>query len=151
MNPRMFSRPRLLFAYAIVAALVFQAGCSDSALTALSKGMVDVSAANQAVTATVITAQMNGTMTADEARPVLQVTLQVAQAGIQVDATIKGLSALTPAQKTSILPTIKTLAAGVTNTVATLNISNVAVRTAVLASLTTIQTALATITVALGS
>jgi hypothetical protein len=133
-----------------VSLLLFCQGCSDSALTTLSKGMVDISAADQAVTSTVITAQTNGTMTADEARPILEITLQIAQAGKQVDATIAGLSSLTPAQKQSVLPTIQTLADGITKTTATLNISNAAVKTAVLASLTTMQVALATITVALG-
>lgn len=143
-----WSRPAALIM--AVCALLFQAACSDSALTALSKGMVDISAANAAVTSTVITAQQSGTLTADEARPVLQISLQVAQTGKQVDATIQGLASLTPAQKQSLLPQIQTLAAGISNTVATLNIANSTVKTAVLASLTTIQTVLATLTVALG-
>lgn len=149
-NPRISSRVRLFLAFAIVAALVLQAGCSDSALTALSKGMVDVSAANQAVASTVTAAQQSGTMTVDEARPILQVNLQIAQAGKQIDATIAGLSTLTPAQKASISTQIQLVSQGVTNTVATINISNTPVKTAVLASLTTIQAALTTITVALG-
>ena len=135
---------------AAIAVALSLSACSDSALTTLSKGMVDISAANQAVTATVITAQQNGTMTVDEARPILQVTLQIAQTGTQVDATIKGLSALTPAQKASVLAQINVLAAGVTQTVGTLNIGNATAKAAVLASLTTIQTVLATLTVALG-
>lgn len=135
---------------AAIAVALSLSACSDSALTTLSKGMVDISAANQAVTATVITAQQNGTMTVDEARPILQVALQIAQTGTQVDATIKGLSALTPAQKASVLAQINVLAAGVTQTVGTLNIGNATAKAAVLASLTTIQTVLATLTVALG-
>jgi hypothetical protein len=89
-------------------------------------------------------------MTADEARPILQINLQIAQAGKQIDATIKGLSTLTPAQKSSVLATLQPITAGITNTVATLNISNSTVKTAILASLTTIQAALTTLTVALG-
>lgn len=135
---------------ALAVAFISLAACSDSALTALSKGMVDISAGNQALTTTVINAQASGAMSADEARPVLQITLQVAQTGKTIDATIRGLTALTPAQKQSILPQIQVLATGITNSVATLNIANPAVKTAVLASLTTIQIALTTVSVALG-
>ena len=135
---------------AALAAFVSLTACTDSALTALSKGMVDISAANAAITTTVIAANASGTMTADEARPILQITLQVAQTGKAVDATIRGLTALTPAQKTSVLPQIQVLATGITNAVSTLNIGNPTVKTAILVSLTTMQTALATITVALG-
>lgn len=135
---------------AALAAFVSLTACTDSALTALSKGMVDISAANAAITTTVISANANGTLTADEARPILQVTLQVAQTGKAINATIRGLAALTPAQKTMILPQIQVLALGITNAVATLNIANPAIKNAVLVSLTAIQTALATVTVALG-
>ena len=134
----------------LAVAFVSLTACSDSALTTLSKGMVDISAANAAITTTVIAANASGTMTADEARPILQITLQVAQTGKAVDATIRGLTALTPAQKTSVLPQIQVLATGITNAVSTLNIGNPTVKTAILVSLTTMQTALATITVALG-
>jgi hypothetical protein len=134
-----------------IGSLVFQTACSDASLAALSKGMVDVSAANAAIATTVISANANGTMTADEARPILQINLQVAQTGKAINATIRGLSALTPAQKGMILPQIQALAQGITQTVGTLNISNAGVKNAILVSLTAIQTALATVTVALGA
>lgn len=134
----------------LAVAFVSLTACSDSALTTLSKGMVDISAANAAIATTVISAQAAGTMTADEARPILQITLQVAQTGKAVDSTIRGLTTLTPAQKTMILPQVQVLSTGIASAVATLNISNTTIKTAVLASLTTINAALTTITVALG-
>jgi hypothetical protein len=135
---------------AALAAFVSLTACTDSALTTLSKGMVDISAANAAIATTVINAQTSGAMTVDEARPILQINLQVAQTGKAVDATIRGLSTLTPAQKASVLSQIQVLAQGITNAVSTLNIANASVKNAVLVSLTAIQTALASITVALG-
>ena len=140
----------IAFALAALAALVFQSACSDSALTAVAKPMPIIATANQGMLNTVTTAQAAGAMTADEARPLVQINLQIAQAGIQVDAAIKGLTALNATQKASVLADLQPVATAITAEVTNVNIGNATTKTAILAALTTLQAALASVTAALG-
>lgn len=140
----------IAFALAALAALVFQSACSDSALTAVAKAMPIIATANQGMLNTVTTAQAAGAMTADEARPLVQINLQIAQAGIQVDAAIKGLTALNATQKASVLADLQPVATAITAEVTNVNIGNATTKTAILAALTTLQAALASVTAALG-
>ena len=140
----------IAFALAALAALVFQSACSDSALTAVAKAMPIIATANQGMLNTVTTAQAAGAMTADEARPLVQINLQIAQAGIPVDAAIKGLTALNATQKASVLADLQPVATAITAEVTNVNIGNATTKTAILAALTTLQAALASVTAALG-
>lgn len=140
----------LAFVFAAIAALVFQSACSDSALTAIAKAMPIIATANQGMLSTVTAAQASGAMTADEARPLVQINLEIAQAGIQVDAAIKGLSTLNATQKASVLADLQPVSAAITNEINNLNIGNATTKTAILAALTTLQAALASVTAALG-
>lgn len=146
----MLSKLHFAIASVLLCFALVLTSCSDSALTAIAKAMPVVASANQTVLTTVTSAQAAGVMTADEARPIVQINLEVAQAGKQVDAAIAGLNSLTPAQKLTISAQIAPIATAVTNTVATLQIKDQTTKTAILAALTTIQTALAAVTVALG-
>ena len=140
------------FAYtgALLAIALCLTACSDSALVATSKAMVDISAGNLAIQSTVITAQQSGAITADEARPVIQLTVEIATAGKNVNTAIAGISTLAPADKTKILAILGPVITSVQNEATTLNIANPTVKTAILATLATIQAALATVRVALG-
>lgn len=118
-------------------------GCSDKALQTTAKASADIAAANAALGNTLINAQQSGALTADQVRPILQVTLQIAQADQQVNQAISGLTSLTAAQKTSILATLQPIVQAVTGAVSQTNlITNSTVKTSILASLTTIQAAL---------
>lgn len=137
------------FGVALLMALTLTA-CSDSALTTTSKAMVDISAGVLAIQSTVITAQQSGSITVDEARPVVQLTIEIASAGKNVDAAIAGVSNLAPADKSKILAILGPVIISVQNEATSLNIANPTVKSAILASLATIQAALATVRVALG-
>lgn len=131
--------------------LLFQAACTDKALQQLSTASIDVSAGNLALQTTVITAVQNGSLTADQARPVIQISLQVAQAGKQVDAAIRGISTLSATDKTKILAILQPVIAAITSAATQSQlIPNSNVRTEVLAALATVQSALAVARVAVG-
>lgn len=144
----MFKRSVLAFFVLLICFVL--SSCSDSALQATSKAMVDISAANLAIQNTVITGQQNGGLTVAESAPVIQVTLQVAQAGKQIDAAIAGINALAPADKQKILAILQPVITAVQNEATGLNIVNPTAKTAILGSLATIQAALATARIALG-
>lgn len=143
MSPTRRTLPVLAFA---LFALVLS-GCSDKALQTVAKGSADIAAANAALGSTLMTAQANGGLTVDQARPILQITLQIAQADIQVNQAIRGVNSLTPTQKTQILAIIQPLMTAVNGAVSTgtIPINNPTLKTSILASLTTIQAALATV------
>jgi hypothetical protein len=133
------------FSALILALILMQSGCSDSALTTVAKGSADIAAANAALGNTLINAQIAGTLTADQVRPILQVTLQIAQADQSLNQAISGLSALTAAQKTSILAQLQPVVQAVNDAVAQTNlITNQTLKTSIMASLTAIQLALTT-------
>lgn len=144
----MTHRARTIALTVLFAGLLVLSGCTN-ALQTLSKAMVDASAANLALQTTVITAQQNGSITVDEARPIVTLNLTFAQAGKNVDSAISGISSLSPAQKSNILSIIQPVIAAATAEANTVNIANATVKTAVLASLATLQAALATAQVAL--
>ena len=150
MTAGILGRSRALLAIALLASLVFQSACSDKTLAAIAKYMPVVATANQSMLNTVINAQAAGTITVEEARPLVELNLKIAQAGKQVDAAIGGLATLNATQKASVLADIQPIMQAVTAEVATLNIGNPTTKTAVLASLTTLQTALAALSVAIG-
>jgi len=141
---------RSVLAFFVLLICFVLSSCSDSALQATSKAMVDISAANLAIQNTVITGQQNGGLTVAESAPVIQVTLQVAQAGKQIDAAIAGINALAPADKQKILAILQPVITAVQNEATGLNIVNPTAKTAILGSLATIQAALATARIALG-
>jgi hypothetical protein len=131
------------FSALLIALILMQSGCSDKALATVAKASADIAAANSSLGVTLINAQQAGTLTADQVRPILQVTLTVAQVDQQVNAAIAGLTALTPAQKTSILAQLQPVIQAVNNGVTQTNlITNQTVKTSVMAALTTIQAAL---------
>jgi hypothetical protein len=146
--------PRTLYfslcsAFLIVALCL--TGCSDKALQTTAKASADIAAANSALANTLISAQQAGTLTADQIRPILQVNLQIAQADQQVNTAIAGISALTPAQKTQILAILQPVVAAVAGAVTQTNlIPNATIKTSILASLTAIQAALATVQAVIG-
>lgn len=127
-------------------------GCSDKALQTTAKASRDVAAANLALSSTLIQAAQSGALTDEYVRPILQVSLQVAQAGKQVDAAIAGISQLSPADRTKILAIIQPVIASLNTAVSqTALIKNDTIKTEVMAALTTIQAALASVRVAMGS
>ncbi len=140
--------PRFLFlTICLLALFTGLVGCSDKALQTTAKAAADIAAANAALGNTLINAQVSGALTADQVRPILQVTLQIAQADQSVNQAIAGLTALTPAQKTSILAQLQPVIQAVNNAVAQTNlITNATMKTSILASLTTIQAALTVMT-----
>jgi hypothetical protein len=139
---------RTVFMFLAMWACVFgfvavETGCSDKALTTIAKASADIAAANSSLGLTLMNAQQSGALTVDQVRPILQVTLTVAQADQKVNQAIAGLTALTPAQKTSILaqlqPVIQAVNDGITQTNL---ITNQNMKTTIMAALTTIQAAL---------
>ncbi len=126
-------------------------GCSDKALQTVTKASRDIAAANLAIENTVLSASQAGTLTDATARPFIQLHLQIGQAGLQLDSAIRGVNALTPADKTKILAVLQPVIQSVNSAVAqTSLITNQTVKTDVLAALTTIQAALAVARVAVG-
>lgn len=124
-------------------ALFVLVGCTDKALTTVAKASADIAAANSALGLTLINAQQSGALTADQVRPILQVTLTIAQADQKVNQAIAGLTALTPAQKSSILAQLQPVIQAVNEAVTSTNlITNQTLKTTIMASLTTIQAAL---------
>lgn len=141
---------RRFFAFPLVLLLLL-AACSDKALQTTAKASRDIAAANLALSTTLISAAQSGALTDEYVRPILNVSLQVAQAGKQVDAAIAGINQLAPADKTKILAIIQPVITAVNNGVAqTALIKNDTIKTEVMAALTTIQAALASVRVAVG-
>lgn len=132
---------------AVIALALLLFGCTDKALQTTAKASADIAAANAALGNTVMSAQAVGAITADQARPILQVTLQIAQADQQVNSAISGVNALTAAQKTQISAIIQPIIQAVNGAVnqGVLPITNQSIKTSILASLTTIQAALTVI------
>lgn len=127
--------------------VALETGCSDKALQTVAKASADIAAANAALGNTLISAQQSGTLTVDQVRPILQVTLTIAQTDQQVNQAISGLTALTAAQKTSILAQLQPVIQAVNGAVQQTNlITNQTLKTSILASLTTIQAALTVMT-----
>jgi hypothetical protein len=146
--------PRFLFlvlcSLSLLAALTLES-CSDKALQQVAQASRDIAAANLAVENAVLSASQSGILTDAQARPFIQLHLQIGQAGLQLDSAIKGISALAPADKTKILAVLQPVIQAVNSAVAqTSLISNQTVKTDVLAALTTIQAALAVARVAVG-
>lgn len=130
---------------------VLLSACSDKALQTTAKASRDIAAANLALSNTLISAAQTGALTDEYVRPILQVSLQVAQAGKQVDAAIAGINQLAPADKSKILAIIQPVITAINNGVAqTALIKNETIKTEVMAALTTIQAALASVRVAMG-
>lgn len=145
----MLSRRRF-FALPLVLVLLLSA-CSDKALQTTAKASRDVAAANLALANTLISAANSGALSDEYVRPILNVSLQVAQAGKQIDAAIAGISQLSPADKSKILAIIQPVITAINNGVAQTNlIKNETIKTEVMAALTTIQAALASVRVAMG-
>lgn len=142
-------RRRYLIAALLAVAFTFTA-CSDKTLAAIAKEMPIIATANQGMLNTITTAAASGAITQAEATPLVQINLQIAQAGKQIDAAISGINSLTPAQKMTISAQITPIANAVTAEVANLQIANPTTKTTILATLTTLQGALAAITVAVG-
>src|SRR5208337_3961145 len=94
--------------------VLFTTACSDSTLQTLAKAMPVIATANQGLFNIVTSAVQSGVMTADEARPIVQINQQVAQAGIQIDAAIKGETEVNAAQKVTLLQQIAPVQASVT-------------------------------------
>jgi hypothetical protein len=141
---------RVLFTFALLAFFVLGA-CSDKALQTAAKASRDIAAANIALQSTIIQAQQQGTLTPDQIRPIVEVTVTVGQAGKQLDAAINGLNSLAPADKTKILAILQPVVASLANGVASTNlITNQTIKTTVMASLTAMQAALATLQGVLG-
>jgi hypothetical protein len=140
---------RTVFMFLAMWACVFglvalETGCSDKALTTVAKASADIAAANSSLGLTLINAAQSGALTADQVRPILQVTLTVAQVDQKVNQAISGLTALTPAQKTSILAQLQLVVQAVNDGITQTNlITNQTLKTSIMASLTTIQAALA--------
>ena len=138
--------PRQLYlAISILFLLSGLVACSDKALQTTAKASRDIAAGNIALQNTIIQAQSAGTLTADQIRPIVQVTLTVGQAGKQLDAAILGITQLSPADKTKILAILQPVVAAVADGIAATNlITNQTIKTEVMAALTTINAALAT-------
>jgi len=139
----------VLFSFAFLAVLVL-AGCSDKTLSTVAKASSDIASANAGLGTTLINAQQAGTLTADQVRPILQVTLTIAQVDQDVNKAIAGLTALTPAQKTSILAQLQPIVQAVNSGIASTNlITNQSLKTTIMASLTAIQAAITTVSAVL--
>jgi hypothetical protein len=132
--------------FASLCFVLFLSGCSDKALQTTAKASRDIAAADLALETTLIQAQSQGTLTPDLIRPIVTVTVTVAEAGKQLDAAITGINSLQPADKKKIIailqPVILAVGNGITQTGL---ITNPTLKTAIMASLTALQTALATI------
>jgi hypothetical protein len=124
-------------------ALFVLVGCSDKSLQTVAKASADIAAANSSLGLTLINAAQSGALTADQVRPILQVTLTIAQVDQKVNQAIAGLTALTPAQKASILAQLQPVIQAVNDGIAQTNlITNQTLKTSIMAALTTIQAAL---------
>jgi hypothetical protein len=136
----------LFFVFCSLFLFVSLVGCSDKALQTTAKASRDIAAADLALETTLIQAQAQGTLTADQIRPIVGVTVTVAEAGKQLDAAITGINSLQSADKKKIIailqPVILAVGNGITQTGL---ITNPSLKTAIMASLTALQTALATI------
>jgi hypothetical protein len=139
-------------AFLSIMLLLFTQACSDKALQTTAKASRDISAANLAIQNTVIQAQQSGALTIDQARPIIQVTLTVAQADQQLNAAISGINALAPADKSKILAILQPVIDAVNQAVTTgvVPIQNQTIKTSITAALTTIQAALATVKAVVG-
>lgn len=143
-------RRRALLFIPLLLLSIALAACSDSTLKTIATEMPIIATANQGMLNTVTAAVTAGAMTSQEAAPLVNINLQIALAGKQVDTAVAGLSSLTPAQKMTISAQVTPIATAITAEVANLQIGNATTKTAVLATLTTLQGAVAAITIALG-
>lgn len=135
----------------ILAFVLIQSSCSDKALQTVAKASRDIAAANLALSSTLISAAQTGALTDEYVRPILNVSLQIAQAGKQVDAATSGVNQLSATDKTKILAIIQPVIVSLNNAVAQTNlIKSETIKTEVMAALTTIQAALASVRVAMG-
>lgn len=132
---------------------VSMAACEDASLTKTAQALNDTALAVGAIQTVVIDANNTKVLSEDNTRAILQLCDKISDAGKQATAITRGLTKLTPAQRGSLAVILTPVLDAVTQAINTglVPITNQDIKTRVLASLVTIQTALTTVNIILSS
>lgn len=137
---------RACFALILAAVMLSGVGCSDSTLQKVAKAELDISAGCSTTFTAVSAAQTSGLISTADATTIMQVLLKVEQADQQAETATSALTTLNATGSASLLADIQPVQTALSNLVASglTGIKDANTKTAVLAGLTLVTTAIAT-------
>ena len=126
-------------------------GCSDKTLQTVATSLDAASKATEAFQATIITLNQQGALSTDQTTALMNVALQIDNAGLIITQQTKQITSLSAANKTSFIATLTPVLAGIQQALTTqvLGIKDNNTRQSVQTMLVLIQTSITAAQVAL--